>query len=88
MEKQTWINEILASTDDIAKVVPDAVLFLKIQRKINEEETVNPQWIWIAAASLILLASLNVKLLCSKSNNAKSATEKIAASITNSNQFY
>jgi len=88
MEKENWIDEVINSTGKIAKAVPDDALFSKIQNRIKKVETVSPEWIWIAAASLLLLASLNVKLVFSKSHKEKSSVERIASYVSTSNQIY
>ena len=44
MEKETWINEVLESTQGITTVVPDALLFSKIQSKIKVENTIPMPW--------------------------------------------
>ena len=88
MEHQNWINEILESTNGITPVTPDATLFSKIQNRIESQKTVEPKWIWLAAASIILLVLLNIKFVISKSTNKEEASELIASSITKSNQLY
>ena len=88
MEANKWINDILTSTDSIIKVTPDTVLFLKIQHRIYNQNTVSTQWIWIAAASFTILISLNVKLIFSNKNKAEVKTETIASSISINNQLY
>jgi hypothetical protein len=89
MEQENWINEILESTNGITPVVPDAKLFSKIQIRLESQKTIQPQWIWLAAASIILLAMLNVKCIVSKSSNTEEEpTKRIASSINKSNQLY
>jgi hypothetical protein len=89
MEKETWIDEVLNSTNGITPVLPDAKLFSKIQNRIKKTETVSPQWLWLAAASLALLLTLNIKIIySSKSKSRKTPTEKIAADMSNTNQLY
>lgn len=88
MEKETWINEILESTNGRTAVAPNANLFSKIQKKIKTENTVSSQWAWLAAASIAILISLNIRLVFFKSTKGKAATEMIAASLSKSNQLY
>jgi hypothetical protein len=47
-----------------------------------------PQWVWLAAASIILLVTLNVKFIFSKTSHGERATELIVSSISKSNQLY
>lgn len=88
MEKENWINEILESTNGIVAVVPDANLFSKIQKRIKSDNTISTKWVWLAAASIMLLISVNIKFVCFKSNKEKASTESIAASLSKSNQLY
>ncbi len=88
MEQENWINEILDSTNGMSSAEPDAKLFSKIQDKIETQKTVNPQWVWLAAASIILLVAMNVKFIFSETSNEERATELIVSSISKSNQLY
>ena len=88
MEANNWTNEILNSSNGITKVIPDALLFSKIQNRINIQSTVSSQWIWIAAASFIILVSLNIKMLLSNTTKSSASTESIVSSVSNSNQLY
>jgi len=55
MEANTWVEEIMASSNGITKVNPNELLFVKIQYKINEIQLNNTpkHWVWIAAASFL-----------------------------------
>ena len=88
METENRIIEILNSSDGITKVAPDEALFSKIQIKINNQNSISKQWIWLAAASFALLLSLNVKFIYSNKTNSNKETESIISSVTNSNQLY
>jgi hypothetical protein len=88
MEANNWINDVLNSSNGITKVVPDALLFSKIQNRISIQNTVSSQWIWIAAASFTILVSLNVKMLLSNNTKTSTPTETIVSSVSNSNQLY
>ena len=88
MEANNWINDILNSSKGITKVTPDALLFSKIQNRINIQNTVSSQWIWVAAASFTILLSLNVKMLLSNTAKAAAPAETIVSSVSNSNQLY
>lgn len=88
MEAQDWINEVVNSTDGMLKIGPDDDLFYKIQRRINDN-TLSSRWIWLAAASFVVLVALNIKFVYSKVNNStESQTEILASTITKSNQLY
>ena len=88
METGNWINEILNSSDGITKVAPDEALFSKIQMKINNQNSISKQWIWLAAASFTLLLSLNVKFIYSNKTNSTKETESIISSVSSNNQLY
>lgn len=88
MERETWINEILSSTECIIKVVPDAILFSKIQSRIAKENKLTPQWIWTVAASFAVLIILNIAIVFSNNSKSKVQTEIIVATMSKSNQLY
>jgi hypothetical protein len=88
VESKNWINDILNSSNGITKVTPSTLLFSKIQNKINIQNTISIRWIWVAAASFIILVSLNVKMLLSNPTKASVPTETIVSSVSNCNQLY
>ena len=88
MEANNWTNDILNSSEGITKVIPDTLLFSKIQNKISIQNSVSSQWIWIAAASFAILVSLNIKMLLSNTTKTTAPTETIVSSVSNSNQLY
>jgi hypothetical protein len=88
MEQENWINEILDSTNGMTPALPNAKLFLQIQNQIDSQRKVAPQWVWMAAATILLLVALNIKFVFSKANKQERATELIASSISKSNQLY
>ena len=87
MEREKWINDVLNSTEGMIKISPDDSLFYKIQNKINNN-TISSRWIFLVAASFLILISLNVKLVFGKSNTKESQTEIIASTMVKSNQLY
>lgn len=59
MERDKWINGILNSAGSIQKVaVPDSILDA-VQYRIREER-MSVKKLWLAAASVVLLAGLNL----------------------------
>ena len=88
MKAENWTNEILESTNGMMKVLPNNLLFDKIQNRINLENRVSNKWIFIAAASFALLISINVSLLKSNSEKSNTQTETIISTISNTNQLY
>ncbi|MEO8235058.1 MAG: hypothetical protein ABI549_06550 [Flavobacterium sp.] len=88
MEQEKWINSVINSTYGITKVMPDDLLFSKIENKIKEQNVVSNKWIWVAAASFAILFSLNFEVIFSESKKSNNDTEILASSICKSNQLY
>lgn len=89
MERENWINEIIATTNQIEKVEPRDALFAKIENQLKKQQTVNTRFLWLIAASILVLVSLNIKVIFTEIQTVKqSQTTALAASITDSNQFY
>jgi hypothetical protein len=88
MNQENFIYEILNSTNGITKVDPNDLLFSRIQRSINNKNKVSTKWIWVVAAFIVLLVSLNVALVISNSNTKISDSELLVNSIINNNQLY
>lgn len=88
MEKENWINEILSSTDHIVKVLPSDGLYAKIQSQIQQQKTVETKWVWLAAASMLLLVSLNIKIVSNELKSEKKYQEEaLIALVTDSYNF-
>ena len=87
MEQQQWINGILESTAEKVNMIPDAKLFAKIQNTIDSQ-SIPMRWVWMAAATLLLLMALNVGFVFSKTAKENTATEVIVNEISKSNQLY
>ncbi|GIZ08849.1 hypothetical protein [Flavobacterium sp. UMI-01] len=89
MEKEKWINEIIDSTNHIVKVLPSDGLYAKIQTQMNVQKTIDIKWVWLVAASILILASINIKVVLNEIQSVKE-TEKTAlvASLSDTNQFY
>ena len=89
MEKENWINEIIDSTNQIVKVLPSDGLYAKIQSQMNVQKTIDTKWVWLAAASIVLLASINIKVIFTEIESDKEVQEAaLMASISDSNLFY
>lgn len=87
MERENRINEILNSTNGMMKVIPDEMLFSKIQAKITVKKPVKSSLVWIAAASITVLIGLNIKVISLALNKNKQEVI-IASEIVKSNQLY
>ncbi len=88
MEKEQFINDILNSTDGIAKVNPSDALFLKIEQKIATKNVVSMKTIWLVAASIVVLISLNITLLNNFSKENQSEIANLERVINKNNQLY
>lgn len=89
MEKETWIANILKSTNGITSVTPSADLLSKIQQKIKQQEKVLPSTVWLVAASIAVLVTLNFALLSNKVKGKENkATVYLENSLNQSNQLY
>ncbi|AXG74361.1 hypothetical protein DVK85_09005 [Flavobacterium arcticum] len=61
MEKGKWIAAVMNSTEGIRKITPHEGMYDIIQAKLyNKEARVPQQTIWMAASSILLLATLNI----------------------------
>jgi len=88
MKANNWTIEIMESTNGMVKVLPNKLLFDKIQNRINLENSVSNKWIFVAAASFALLISINITLLKSSSVKSSTQTESVISTISNTNQLY
>ncbi len=87
MEKETYIQEILNSSNGITKVNPKDDLFSKIEQRIQENKIVPLRKIWLVAASIVILVSINLSLL-SNQNSKKEINTALGLSLNKSNQIY
>ncbi len=88
MNKEDFITTILKSTDSIRQVVPSEDLYLKIERKINDEKVISINTIWMIAASIALLIGLNIFLLNTFSSLNSSEMSRLEQAINPTNQLY
>jgi hypothetical protein len=88
MKAENWTNEILESTNGMIKVLPNSLLFDKIQNRINLETKVSNKWIFIAAATFALLISINITLLKSSATKSNIQSETVISTISTTNQLY
>ncbi|MBN8642740.1 MAG: hypothetical protein J0L86_13080 [Flavobacteriales bacterium] len=88
MEAEKFINDILNSTNGITKVSPNDELFSKIELRIQEKSVVPMKTLWLVAASIVILMSLNVIIIASKNKTQDSSISELEKSIHKSNQLY
>jgi cell division protein FtsL len=88
MEKEQFINKILSSVNGITPVEPSDALFSKIEQRLQEKSVVSLKMMWLVAASIVILMSLNIILLSEKPNSNQSELASLEQSINKSNQLY
>ena len=89
MEKETWIESILNSTNGFTQVVPSDDLFSKIRQRIQQEAKVSSKTVWLVAASIAVLVIMNITVINSKSKSTKhSTTAYLEMTVNQSNQLY
>ena len=89
MEKENYIETIINSTNGITKVAPSAKLFSKIELRIQSTTKVSTKTLWLVAASIVVLLTINVSVLMKNKATSKDATTiTLAASLNKNNQLY
>lgn len=88
MEKETFIEQILNSTNGITPVQPSDDLFAKIKNRIHEKQVIPMRVVVMVAASIALLVSLNIILLSIKTSKNETTIAVLEQSINQSNQLY
>lgn len=63
MEKEKWIEEVLAVTGSVSAIEARASLFAGIKTRIGKPAVVSTTVIWLAAASFALLITVNVMVV-------------------------
>lgn len=89
MEQETWIQNILESTNGITPMVPNENLWAKINNKIQQQNYVSPKTVWLVAASIVVLVFLNITLIKAKTQEKTTSTSAYFENTLNkSNQLY
>jgi hypothetical protein len=89
MEKEEFIHQILNSTNGIAQVSLNDALFAKIEQRIQEKKLVPLQTLFLVAASIVILISINLSLLTKTTSETKEeVTTTSASSLNKNNQLY
>ena len=89
MKKNNWIETILNSTNGIKSVEPSDDLFSKIQQRIQKENKVSSNTVWLVAASITVLLLLNFSAIVSKNKDKNSSTTTyLEMTVNKSNQLY
>jgi hypothetical protein len=89
MEREQWIQNVVNSTNGMTAIPPSDDLLSKIRLKIKKQQSVSPKTVWLVAASIALLVTLNFTLLNSKSKaRENTATVYLENTLNKSNQLY
>jgi hypothetical protein len=89
MEKENYIETILNSTNGITKVAPNADLFSKIELRIQSTNTVSTKTLWLVAASIVVLLTINVSVIMkTKTKSERQVVTTLASTLNKSNQLY
>jgi hypothetical protein len=88
MNTENWTLDIIESTNGMVKVLPNKILFDKIQNRIKLETLVSNKWIFLAAATFALLISINITLLKSSTTKSNTQSETVISTISTTNQLY
>lgn len=89
MERENYIETILSITNGITKVAPRADLFSKIQLRIQSENKISSKTIWLAAASIVVLLTINIGVIMKNKTAVKDKVEtSLASTLNKSNQLY
>lgn len=87
MEKEDFINNILNSVDEINSVEPNDIVLQRIEERIKESK-ISTRTLWLVAASIVILVSLNIILINAKSSSKNTEMATFAYSIDKNNQLY
>lgn len=88
MNKEDFIKSVLNSTNGMTQAVPSEDLYLRIERKISDENVISINAVWMIAASIVLLIGLNLFLLNSFSSSNSSEMSRLEQTINPTNQLY
>lgn len=61
--KETWIDEVMESLDGIQPAEPGPFLWTRIVGKTQAVKNIPAGYMWLAAASFIILLSVNVLVI-------------------------
>lgn len=87
MEREEFINHVLNSVDEITKITPNEAVFKRIEFRINQSK-ISKKSLWLVAASIVVLISLNIVILKDNFSNDKTAIISFEQVINQNNQLY
>lgn len=87
MEREEFINHVLNSVNEIKKITPNEAVLKRIEFRINESK-ISKKSLWLVAASIVVLISLNIVILKDNFSNDKTAIISFEQVINQNNQLY
>lgn len=88
MEQDKWIENVLNSTNGIAKVAPNGALLHKIEKQIQENNRKSKSSLWLVAASVTLFLSLSCIVFQLSSFSKKENVSSFDEQFSINNQLY
>lgn len=88
MEQDKWIENVLNSTNGIAKVAPNEALLHKIEKQIQENNRKSKNSLWLVAASITLFLSLSCIVFQLSSFSKKENVSSFDEQFSINNQLY
>ena len=88
MNKEDFIEKIVNSTVGMTQVIPDDTLFDRIQSKIEQEKSITSPTLWLVAASIVILLSINISVLTTSIIRSNAASDVSQLVSNTDNQLY
>lgn len=88
MDRENFINAVLKSTNGMTLVTPPEDLYLKIETRINNKEVVSLNTLWMVAASVVVLITINFLLMNDFRKSASPEMIVLEQTINPTNQLY
>ena len=88
MNKEDFIEKIINSTVGVTQVIPDDTLFDRIQSKIEQERSITSPTLWLVAASIVILLSINISVLTTSIIRSNAASDVSQLVSNTDNQLY
>jgi len=88
MDKENFITAVLNSTNGMTQVTPPDDLYLKIETRINNKKVVSLNTLWMVAASVVVLITINFMLMKDFRKSSSSEMIVLEQTINPTNQLY
>jgi hypothetical protein len=88
MTQDKWIENVLNSANSITKVGPNDLLFSKIEKQIQENNTESRNSLWFVAASVTIFLSLSFIVFQLSSFSKSESDSSFEEQFSINNQLY